>query len=91
MKRILIGLVIGLALIEVHRRLDHPSVEAAAAGSEAYRAGDFAGAEARFRQAEQGASDPAAAAHNHAAALYRLRRFDDADHTYQRSDRKSVV
>jgi len=84
-KRILLGLVIGLALLEVGRRLDRPADAAAAAGLAAYNAGDFARAEARFRQAEQGAPDPSVAAANRAAALYRLARLDDADQTYQRS------
>jgi hypothetical protein len=85
MKRILVGLVIGLLLLEAGRRLYHPADEAAAAGSAAYRAGDFAAAEARFHEAEREAADKAPAAYNRAAALYRLRRFDDADHSYQRS------
>jgi hypothetical protein len=85
MKRILIGLVIGLLLLEAGRRLYRPADEAAAAGGAAYRAGDFATAEARFHEAEREASDKAPAAYNRAAALYRLRRFDDADHSYQRS------
>src|SRR5262249_50055925 len=53
MKRILVGLVIGLLLLEAGRRLYKPADEAAAAGSAAYRAGDFATAEARFREAER--------------------------------------
>ncbi len=85
MKRILIGLVIGLLLLEAGRRLYRPADEAAAAGIAAYQAGDFVAAEARFHQAEQEASDKAPAAYNRAAALYRLRRFDDADPSYQRS------
>jgi hypothetical protein len=85
MKRILIGLVIGLVLLEAGRRLVRPSEEAAAAGNAAYRAGDFTAAEERFRQAESGASDPALVAHNHAAALYQMGRFPDADRTYERS------
>jgi hypothetical protein len=85
MKRILIGLVIGLLLLEAGRRLYRPADEAAAAGSAAYSAGDFTTAEARFHEAEGEASDKAPAAYNRAAALYRLRRFDDADHSYQRS------
>jgi tetratricopeptide (TPR) repeat protein len=85
MKRLLICLLVALALLELGRRLRSPSDEAAAAGAAAYGAGDYAGAEARFRQAEQGAPDPARAAHNHAAALYQLGRYDDADRDYQRS------
>jgi hypothetical protein len=85
MKRILIGLVIGLILLEAGRRLHRPADEAAAAGSAAYRAGDYAAAEAQFREAERDASDPARAAHNRAAALYRLRHFEDADQKYERS------
>lgn len=85
MKRIFVCLVIALTLMAVYEWLYRPADEAAAAGSAAYRAGDYARAEARFRQAEQGASDPGRAAYNHAAALYRLRRFEDADRTYERS------
>jgi hypothetical protein len=85
MKRILIALVIGLLLLEAGRRLCRPADEAAAAGTAAYQAGDYTRAEARFRQAEQSAPQSASAAHNHAAALYQLRRYDDADHTYERS------
>jgi hypothetical protein len=85
MKRILVGLVIGLALLEAGRRLHRPADEASAAGCAAYGAGDFAAAEARFRQAEQGAANPAVAAHNHAAALYQLGRFEDAERAYERS------
>ncbi len=85
MKRILVGLVIGLLLLEAGRRLYRPADEAAAAGAAAYRAGDFATAEARFHEAERDSADKAPAAHNRAAALYRLSRFDDADHSYQRS------
>ncbi len=55
MKRILIGLVIGLVLLEAGRRLDRPADTASAAGLAAYNAGDFARAEARFRQAEPSA------------------------------------
>jgi hypothetical protein len=85
MKRILIGLVIGLILLEVGRRLYHPADNTAAAAVDAYRAGDYATAETRFHQAEQSAPDPAVAAHNHAASLYKLRRFEDADGRYQHS------
>jgi hypothetical protein len=85
MKRLLIGLVIGLILLEAGRRLIRPVNEAAAAGSQAYKAGDYTRAEARFRQAEQTDPDPGRAAHNHAAALYRLGRFNDADKDYDRS------
>jgi hypothetical protein len=85
MKRILIGLVIGLALLEAGRRWHRPVDDAGAAGSAAYAAGDFAAAEARFREAEQTTPQPALAAYDRAAALYRLRRFDDADHSYERS------
>ncbi len=85
MKRVLLGLVIGLALLEAGRRLHRPPDDVAAAGGAAYAAGDFARAEACFRQAEQGAANPSAVAHNRAAALYRLRRFEDADRAYERS------
>jgi hypothetical protein len=85
MKRILVGLVLGLLLLEAGRRLYRPADEAAAAGSAAYQAGDFATAEARFHEAEREAADKATAAHNRAAAQYKLRRLDDADHSYQRS------
>jgi tetratricopeptide (TPR) repeat protein len=85
MKRILIGLAIGLLLLEAARRLHRPADEAAAAGVAAYEAGDYARAEARFRQAVQGATDPAGAAANHAAALYRLERFGEADRAYERA------
>jgi hypothetical protein len=86
MKRVLVGLVIGLLLLEVGRRLYHPAEEAAAAGAAAYRAGDYTTAEARFHEAEREAPDKPLAAYNRGAALYRLRRFDDADHSYQRSE-----
>jgi hypothetical protein len=85
MKRILIGLVIGLLLLEAGRRLYRPADQATAAGIAAYHAGDFTQAEARFHQAEQETADKAPAAHNRAAALYRLRRYQDADPSYQRS------
>jgi hypothetical protein len=85
MRRILIALVIGLLLLEAYRLLYRPPDESAAAGVAAYKAGDYARAEARFRQAEQAEPRSAGAAHNHAAALYQLARFDDADHDYQRS------
>jgi hypothetical protein len=84
MKRILIGLVIGLVLLEAGRRLYRPADEAAAAGSAAYQAGDFATAEAKFRQAERETSNPQQSTYNRAAALYRLRRFEYADGSYQR-------
>src|SRR5262249_35612988 len=80
-----IGLVIGLILLEAGRRLNRPVEDAAAAGMTAYRAGDFAAAEAHFRQAEQGAADPARAAYNRATAQDQLRRFQDADHNYEHS------
>jgi hypothetical protein len=85
MKRILIGLLIGLVLLEVSRRLYQPVNDPATAGSVAYKAGDYARAEARFGQAEQTDANRGRSAHNHAAALYRLRRFNDADHAYDRS------
>jgi tetratricopeptide (TPR) repeat protein len=85
MKRFLLCMLVALALLEAGRRLRSPSDEAAAAGTAAYRAGDYARAEARFRQAEQGATEPARAAHNHAAALYKLQRYDGADREYRRS------
>ena len=53
MKRILLGLIIGLALLEAGRRLYRPASGASAAGLAAYNAGDFIRAEARFRQAER--------------------------------------
>jgi len=41
MKRILLGLVVGLVLLEAGRRLDRPTSDAAAAGLAAYNAGDY--------------------------------------------------
>jgi tetratricopeptide (TPR) repeat protein len=85
MKRIVIGLVIGLALVEAGRHLYRAPDESASAAMAAYSAGDFTTAEARFHQAEQTAPNPASAAHNRAAALYRMGRLDDADRGYERS------
>lgn len=84
MKRILLGLLVGLALLAVGRRLRSPADEMAAEGNDAYHRGDYAGATQRYEKAVP-TSVPSLVAHNHAAALYRQERFEEADRQYERS------
>jgi tetratricopeptide (TPR) repeat protein len=85
MKRILPGLLIGLALLAAGRHLRAPGDSLVVEGNTAYAHGDFATAAERYGQAVSSASDPALVAHNHAAALYRQGRFEEADHEYEQS------
>jgi tetratricopeptide (TPR) repeat protein len=85
MKRVLPGLLIGLALLAAGRHLRSPGDSLAVEGNAAYAHGDFVTAADRYAQASSSASDPALVAHNYAAALYRQGRFDEADHQYEQS------
>lgn len=53
-------------------------------GNEAFARGDYAGAVARYEQAETRTTDPGLVAFNEAAALYRLGRYRDAERHYLR-------
>jgi hypothetical protein len=85
MKRVLPGLLIGLALLAAGRHLRAPGDTLAVEGNAAYARGDFATAADRYAQAVSSASDPLPVAHNYGAALYRQGHFEEADHQYEQS------
>jgi Tfp pilus assembly protein PilF len=85
MKRVLPGLLIGLALLAAGRHFRSPGDTLAVEGNTAYAKGDFATAAERYGQAVSTASDPGLVGHNYAAALYRQGHFEEADHQYEQS------
>ncbi len=85
MKRMLIGLLVGLALVAVGRRLRTPADDLVAAAAGAYGRGDFARSAELYRSAATAGRDTPAVAHNHAAALYRQARYGDAEERYEHS------
>ena len=91
MKRMLIGFLIGLALVAAGRRLRTPADDVLAAAAEAARRDDHARAAEAYRRAEALAAAAPAVFHNHAAALYRQGRYADAEELYARSAEGSEV
>jgi hypothetical protein len=83
MKRTLILLTVGLALLLLGRLLFRSSDDPAAAAQAAFLRGDYAGAVTEYQRAAADTSDLGGVAHNQAAALYRLERYDDADGRYR--------
>jgi hypothetical protein len=90
MKRVMvIGLLVGLALLAVGRRLRSGADDILPGAAEAYRRGDYAASAEQYRRAAAAGADTPAVAHNHAAALYRMPRFEDAAGQYERSGQGS--
>jgi tetratricopeptide (TPR) repeat protein len=83
MKRTVILVTVGLALVILGRWLFRSSQDPAAAANEAFLRGDYARAVNEYQRAAADTSDLGGVAHNQAAALYRLERYDDADGRYQ--------
>lgn len=83
MKRMLICLIVGLALVAVGRRLHTPADDLIAAAAGAQERGDYAAAAEGYRRAAALAGDTPALADNHAAALYRQGRYAEAAERYQ--------
>jgi tetratricopeptide (TPR) repeat protein len=83
MKRMLIGLIVGLALVAAGRRLHTPADDLIAAAARAYDRGDYAAAGEGYRRAVALAGDTPALAHNHAAALYRQGQYAEAAERYR--------
>jgi tetratricopeptide (TPR) repeat protein len=83
MKRTVIVLAVGLALLIVagwlFRGNDDPATQARAA----YDRGDYAGAIREYQRAAAECPDVGALAVNQAAALYRMERYNEADGRYQ--------
>ncbi len=78
-------LLAGIALLVVGFFLSRASRGPAELARDAYQRGDYAEAVKQYGQAGEGGEDPSAVAHNQAAALYRLGRYDNASDRYAES------
>ncbi len=83
MKRIVIVVLAGLALVALSNWLMPTGGDPLAQAQQAYQQGDYTSAVQSYQQAAPQCADLAALAANQAAALYRLQRFDLADQRYE--------
>jgi tetratricopeptide (TPR) repeat protein len=89
MKRAMLLLAVGLALVAFNTWLFRGAHDPVAAAQEAYQQGDYARAVEEYQKAAPEAGDLGSLAHNQAAALYRLQRFSEADARYQFAEERS--
>src|SRR5215472_11510819 len=83
MKRVVIVLAAGLALVVLSLWLMHGGADPSGEARAAYQRGDYASAVREYQKAAPESTDLAALAASQGAALYRLDRYGDADGRYQ--------
>lgn len=82
MRRMVLCLMIGLAVLALGRRLRTAADETLRVAGEALKRGDDGKAVDCYRQAIEQGVDPVRVAHNLGGALYRLEQYKDADQQY---------